>query len=151
MLSSRLVARRPVQFVRIADIAPALSSTSSNFYGTAKDPCSLATDLISVYDALQSNAEPRPSALDCAAKVVLALDRLGWTTLDIDAITFSFAMPLREVLRMCQANPPDDWPLGAYELVGRPDIAHQLGSRRHRRMKRHRQVSRRSSSFKLIG
>lgn len=41
----------------------------------------------------------------------------------MNLIPVSLAAPLREAARTCQLSPPSDWPISAYELVGRNDLS----------------------------
>jgi hypothetical protein len=49
--------------------------------------------------------------------------KLSFTLEDLDDLPFGIALPIREALRICQMNPPSAWPLAAYELLGRKDLA----------------------------
>ena len=49
--------------------------------------------------------------------------KLSFTLDDVDDLPFGIAIPIREALRICQMNPPSAWPLAAYELLGRKDLA----------------------------
>lgn len=55
------------------------------------------------------------------------MDQLGWTLEDIGRLTFGIALPLREALRLCQLEAPENWRPSAYELISRPDLAKQIG------------------------
>ena len=46
----------------------------------------------------------------------------------LDKLPIGPAAALREAMRTCQLNPSGDWPLAAYRLVGRNDLAEGLSS-----------------------
>lgn len=46
----------------------------------------------------------------------------------MDRLSLGPAAPLREALRTCQLSPAGDWPVSAYQLVGRNDLAEGLSS-----------------------
>jgi anaphase-promoting complex subunit 1 len=40
-------------------------------------------------------------------------------------LPWGVAMPILEMLRICHASPPKDWPAKAYAFIGRSDLAIQ--------------------------
>lgn len=40
----------------------------------------------------------------------------------LSLLPLAFSAPLREAARTCQLSPPPDWPIHAYEFVGRTDL-----------------------------
>jgi anaphase-promoting complex subunit 1 len=82
--------------------------------------------LTSVYAALSDNkiADSRKraeNALHLMVKVQIGLDFLRLLPLGI-------AAPLREAIRTCQLSPSGEWPVGAYQLTGRNDLAEGVGA-----------------------
>jgi anaphase-promoting complex subunit 1 len=43
-------------------------------------------------------------------------------------LPIGIAAPLREAIRTCQLSPSGEWPVGAYQLTGRNDLAEGVGS-----------------------
>lgn len=41
----------------------------------------------------------------------------------IDNLPLGVAAPLREAARTCQLSPPSEWPIAAYRVIGRNDLA----------------------------
>lgn len=46
----------------------------------------------------------------------------------MDRLPFGLAVPLREVARTCQLSPAGDWPIAAYKLIGRNDLAEGMSN-----------------------
>jgi anaphase-promoting complex subunit 1 len=59
---------------------------------------------------------------------VFAMVEEDITQRDIDVFPFGVALPLQEAIAKCRANPPSDWPVQAYVLIGRDDIAVQFSA-----------------------
>lgn len=57
----------------------------------------------------------------------MAMD-YGWTSESLSRLMPHVLLPLREAIRSCQLDPPDEWPAAAYELALRPDLARQKGA-----------------------
>lgn len=55
--------------------------------------------------------------------MVLAMVFENFTLDDLDSLEFGVAFPLREALRSCRRCPPGNWPVDAYQLIGREDMA----------------------------
>jgi len=58
-----------------------------------------------------------------ANKVVAFLADRGLTCKDLDCLPFGVAVPIREALHQSAADPPLTLPTGAYQLIGREDLA----------------------------
>ncbi|KAL0039031.1 hypothetical protein WJX77_005730 [Trebouxia sp. C0004] len=65
----------------------------------------------------------RTAIQEGAQKLVLAMVDREWTLPDLDTLPLGVALPLREALQRCRAKAPSGWPLAAYVLIGRDDIA----------------------------
>ncbi|KAJ7330710.1 Anaphase-promoting complex subunit 1 [Desmophyllum pertusum] len=85
-------------------------SSSEEMKNTFKE--SLAT--------LQEKLECFDSSAD---KVVAFLADIGLTCKDLDCLPFGVAVPVREALHQSAADPPLTLPTGAYQLIGREDLA----------------------------
>jgi hypothetical protein len=57
------------------------------------------------------------------AEVVEYLVRCGATLDSLDCLPLGVAVPVREAIAACRANPPPHWSAVAFRLVGRPDLA----------------------------
>ncbi|CAB4461982.1 unnamed protein product [Rhizophagus irregularis] len=55
--------------------------------------------------------------------MIFEMVKFGFTSKDIESLPFGIALPLREAIRKCKENPPEDWPEAAYILIGREDLA----------------------------
>ncbi|EKX35535.1 hypothetical protein GUITHDRAFT_118345 [Guillardia theta CCMP2712] len=61
--------------------------------------------------------------------VVEKMIELGMSKEDIDCLPLAFALPLRECLWACRANPPKGWGMEACRLVSRADLASPVAPR----------------------
>jgi hypothetical protein len=58
-----------------------------------------------------------------AERAVARMVKIGMGVEEVGQLPFSISAPILEVLRTCQAGTPGDWPIPAYELIGRRDLA----------------------------
>ena len=58
-----------------------------------------------------------------AQAVVLAFVNARYGLHELDCLAFDVALPIREAIQMCRADPPSHWPVRAYELIEREDLA----------------------------
>lgn len=65
---------------------------------------------------------------EVAEAVALAMSSEEFTLHDLECLPIGLALPLREALRVCRYNPPNNWPTSAYELISRDDLAYQQGN-----------------------
>ncbi|KZT44107.1 hypothetical protein SISSUDRAFT_1085652 [Sistotremastrum suecicum HHB10207 ss-3] len=77
--------------------------------------------LFSVYESFgeAGNKEVRQRS----EKTVERLVENDFTLEEVDDLPVGIASPIREAMRTCQMNPPGHWPLPAYHLLDRPDLA----------------------------
>jgi anaphase-promoting complex subunit 1 len=108
-------------------IAALFSYEPSHFYGLV-DPLRATTQMMSIYEAL-SNANDTSTASTRAQKAVRQVHQLDWKLDDINRLVFGVALPLREAIRLCQLESPENWPPEAYNLIRRPDLARQNGGK----------------------
>ncbi|KAK9766803.1 Anaphase-promoting complex subunit 1 [Basidiobolus ranarum] len=47
---------------------------------------------------------------------------------NLDQLPFGISLPLREAIHYCRKKPSTNWPIDAYKLIGREDMAEQLRS-----------------------
>ena len=99
--------------------------TPSYIYGH-EEPLVNHRQLSSVYMCLADNRVPETrkraeNALNQMVRCHLGLDNLRNMPLGI-------AAPLREACRTCQLSPGGDWPVSAYQLIGRNDLAEGLST-----------------------
>lgn len=57
-----------------------------------------------------------------AENVVMHMVMRGFTRDWLNMLPLAISMPFRESMRSCQLGPPSDWPLAAYDFVGRNDL-----------------------------
>ena len=55
-------------------------------------------------------------------------DNLIISDLDINSLNDSIRLLILEVIHICRRDPPDNWPVAAYNLIGRNDLSQQKGS-----------------------
>ncbi|GAA5951186.1 hypothetical protein JCM10213_003604 [Rhodosporidiobolus nylandii] len=110
----------------------------SNFYGPAA-PVPLTAHILSLYNSLTSPSSSSSSTTTRAHSTVAQLYTLltSGQLPPLSDLAVGVALPLREAVRMSQLDPPEPgsraaeragWVRGTYELVGRADLARQLGS-----------------------
>ncbi|EJD04906.1 uncharacterized protein FOMMEDRAFT_105091 [Fomitiporia mediterranea MF3/22] len=91
----------------------------SNAYGRV-DPHPVMREFNQLFTTLsdlkQSDSRKRAEA----TVLMMAQHQFGLDFLNLLPLTYS--MPLREAARTCQLGPPPDWPVAAYEFVGRSDL-----------------------------
>ena len=58
-----------------------------------------------------------------AERLVLAMVEEGFRRADLDVLPFGIALPVRQALADCREYPPNHWPVEAYRLVSREDLA----------------------------
>lgn len=102
-------------------IAHAPGSDSPSFAFGSSEPLTLMRQLTEVYKCLTDSkvAEGRKraeNALNAMVKAQIGLDV-------IQLLPLGVAAPLREACRTCQLAPSGDWPIFAYNLIGRNDLA----------------------------
>jgi anaphase-promoting complex subunit 1 len=92
-------------------------------------------DIIRIF-SIQKKGECVVQNLDCCARtqsicsiyikliyegekaMISEMVKLGFTNKHIESLPFGIAVPLREAIRKCKDNPPEDWPEEAYILIG---------------------------------
>ena len=57
-----------------------------------------------------------------AEGVVLEMVHRHFSSDWLNLLPLAISMPFREAMRTCQIGPPADWPMAAYDYVGRNDI-----------------------------
>lgn len=87
----------------------------------ARDPWGRTRRIDEIYSCFCD--EDRKDARSRAEKVVETMVTLDFLSDELDDVPFGVAIPIRESLRLCQMIPPSEWPLSAYELLGRKDLA----------------------------
>lgn len=102
----------------------------SNFYGdVASTSYSTTRGLLSLYSRLALSV-PDSTSSSRARSVVLQMHALGWTRETLRRLAVGVAVPLWEAIRLCQLEAPEGWPVPAYELIRRNDLARQVGGAR---------------------
>ena len=67
-----------------------------------------------------------PTARKRAENAMQVMVRLGVTIDDLARMPYGIAQPIREALRTCQSVPSGDWPVQAYHLALRADLAQMV-------------------------
>lgn len=101
-----------VQFPRLAGCGPG---------GSARW---LSTIIVEMYSHFQK-VHSGKSATEIARAIVIGLVDTGCSRHELDCLPVDVALPLREAIRLCRADPPGQWSASAYMLVGRDDLAAQ--------------------------
>ncbi|XP_072170160.1 anaphase-promoting complex subunit 1-like [Diadema setosum] len=65
-------------------------------------------------------------ALGSPQRTVVYMARVGLSLPDLASMPPGLALPLMEAISQSQDDPPSDWPQGAYDLLGRQDLASQV-------------------------
>lgn len=98
-------------------------ATPSYEYGSL-DGLPMTTSLLAIYAAFKDATDLGPgSTRERAQKTVLKILERGVSLADINRFPLSIASPLLEAIRTVQNSPPPEWPLDAYVLIGRNDLA----------------------------
>ena len=71
------------------------------------------------------NNQCRHGTCSVAQGIVLAMTRAGLHFDEITSLAPGIALPLHDALEASRPSPPTGWPVEAYELVGRADLAFQ--------------------------
>lgn len=85
------------------------------------DPLGTLSKLTSLYKCLADSAEP--SGQRRAENAILRMVELRIGPEFLNRLPLGVLSPIREAARTCQLAPPSDWPLEAYRVVGRNDVA----------------------------
>eukprot|EP00026_Physarum_polycephalum_P000617 Phypoly_transcript_00618.p1 GENE.Phypoly_transcript_00618~~Phypoly_transcript_00618.p1 ORF type:complete len:1448 (+),score=229.82 Phypoly_transcript_00618:543-4346(+) len=102
----------------ITDPYPCLSN--------AESPVEKSRKITRFFDILCS---PSGSQQEVAEKLVLAMGAENVQLQDLESLPMGIALPFREALRACRNDPPNTWPVEAYVLIGREDLARQAEMR----------------------
>lgn len=103
------------------DLLPTKGRRPSFAFGLF-DPCAQQNKMLQLYGHI---AEPRADTRRRAEYGLRLMVRENYEA-TLDRLPLGPAAPLREVLRTCQLSPASDWPIPAYQLVGRNDLAEGL-------------------------
>ncbi|PFH49996.1 hypothetical protein AMATHDRAFT_62013 [Amanita thiersii Skay4041] len=101
------------------DLSARLGITPSFAFGYA-GPLSAMRELIEMYKRLADGKLNTQSRCE-AAVAKLVHSKFGPDMLN--RVPLGLAAPIREALRTCQLAPPGNWPLEAYQAIGRNDLA----------------------------
>jgi hypothetical protein len=88
--------------------------------GLADHPCSNLDDLHVFFSIIWKNARARDLGL--AEGLAAAMVERNWTLESLDRLPLPLAIPIREVLRICQIGPRMTYPLETYKLIDRADL-----------------------------
>ncbi|KAJ7631908.1 hypothetical protein DFH06DRAFT_1479779 [Mycena polygramma] len=85
------------------------------------EPLSTLSKLTSLSKCLADSSEP--SSQKRAENAILRMVELRIGPEFLNRLPLGVLSPIREAARTCQLAPPSDWPLEAYRVVGRNDVA----------------------------
>jgi len=117
-LRCRLLQEKCASWPTLAQIPSLFAFEASLEYGSAHDPVQRSQEMLALYGLLTNGGVTERSE-----RAVMALLSRGWTRQTVDELPVGAATPIREALRRCQQSPPSDWPVAAYTLIGRDDLA----------------------------
>ena len=114
------------EYPSLQDIALKYNVKPSNYFGIVS-PLATTQDVLKLFELW------RPDEVDLSPDqrsqdVVVRLHELGWTHETIEELAIGISLPLKEAIRHCLASPPTTWESSLYVLVGRPDLAAQVGT-----------------------
>lgn len=98
-----------------------------SFFGPL-DPIPRLRQLLSILATLFDRWQESPLAVR-AVNTVRAMLHFGCAQSVLRDLPLGFALPIKEALRYCQFEAPEDLPATGYRLVGRDDLARQAESR----------------------
>jgi hypothetical protein len=88
--------------------------------GLTTHPCSNLDDLTLFFSIIWKNTRARDLGL--AEELAAAMVERNWTLESLDCLPPSLAVPIREVLRICQIGPRMTYALETYKLIDRADL-----------------------------
>lgn len=104
-----------------------LDIPSSSELGSPK-PCRRTELVCAIYDHLSIRSSGRVSNQDviaCSSAAVLFMVQREVTAEWLADLPFGLAMPIHEMMKVCQNNPGKDWSPDVYAIIGRADLATQ--------------------------
>ena len=109
----------PTQWTDASKQAERLRITPSWAYGRV-NPLDPLQRIHAVYEIL---GDSNKKTLKRAELAVLRMVETGMDEAFLNKLAIGIAAPLREAIRSMQLVPPSDWPLDAYKVIGREDVA----------------------------
>ncbi|GLI61806.1 hypothetical protein VaNZ11_004311, partial [Volvox africanus] len=103
-------------------LAECARSCAAILLDTSLRPQETSPDAAAVNSAVQLEAAVRAAS----EQVVALVAAQGWDAGSLGRLPPGVALPLREAFQRCRASPPPGWPVQAYALIGREDIAATL-------------------------
>lgn len=104
---------------------PSLGSVSKLFgievYAlSSSNPCSILDDLDLFFQHIRLNSSAKSQ--EFAEGLALVMIERNWKLEMLNLIPLCLAIPIREILRICQISPKMTYPLEMYTLIDRPDL-----------------------------
>jgi len=118
ILEHCLQARHWVNLTYLTDVFSDVLGVSTG--GLSSPPCSILNDLSIFFSIIWKNTRARD--LPLAEALASAMVERNWTLESLDRLPISLAIPIREVLRICQISPRMTYPLETYKLIDRADL-----------------------------
>ncbi|OCF37915.1 hypothetical protein I316_00139 [Kwoniella heveanensis BCC8398] len=88
-------------------------------------PCLRTEQLTSIYTQFHPSTPGASSLTVRAATIVQLMVRSGLNADWLADTPYAFALPILEMIRICQHHPPKDWSFDLYAFTGRMDLALQ--------------------------
>lgn len=125
-LASLLSSTSAHTYLDPAAIRKLYSIKACNYFGKT-EPLNATRSLLDIYSTW------KPDQLDLtpdqrAQAVVLKMHEQAFDSQTVLDLAIGISLPLKEALRTCLASPPSDWTSSLYRLIGRSDLAVQVGS-----------------------
>lgn len=101
--------------------------TPPSFAFGKTDPLTRTHQINAVYRSL---AQAKGDSRKCAEAALKHMVKTSETNHDsiMERLPLGLAAPLREAARTCQLSPSGDWPVAAYQLIGRNDLAESINN-----------------------
>ena len=78
--------------------------------------------LIDIYRKFRGGDD---GSVTVARDIVSQFVQAGYGRHELDCLPMDIGLPIREAIRLCRTDPPGQWPVPAYMLIGREDLAAQ--------------------------
>lgn len=116
------IGRSYAQLLIVPDVHRHFSDAIKCASSCCKDAFGVRARVISTFFAAltQSSKLLQPTP---AQNFVVAMARAKFSFDELESLPLGISLPLQDALHSCRARPPDGWPVEAYRLVGRIDLA----------------------------
>lgn len=105
----------------VLNVAPPYNLVKPSFAFGRTDPFACLHEVTAVYSDL-ANIQIN-EARKRAENAIVHMVRFHRTYAQLSLLAMGIATPFREAARTCQLFSPPEWPLAAYEFIGRNDLS----------------------------